>query len=283
LGVQVEMKEWACPRPWPTTDSLGAAEVIDGKARTSTPDRTAALCVCLSLEIKFSSNASPLWARCACHPDRHEMVVQTHRSTLDPHPITVGERTEARPDENPSVSDPCAGSTSRRIPNTEPSLTLLGRTEESARIEALLLGARGGQSNVLVVSGEPGIGKSALLRFAHQRAADMTILSARGLEAEVELPYHGLADLFRPMLGRLKQLPNRQAAALASALALGPSVPTDRFTVSVAALSLLAAAAEEEPLLCLIDDAHWLDRPSQAAMVHGAAPRSRGGRTSDRR
>jgi DNA-binding CsgD family transcriptional regulator len=101
-------------------------------------------------------------------------------------------------------------------------------------------------------------------------AEGMTVLSACGVESEAVLPYAGLADLFRPVLERMDAIPARQAAALAGALAIGPPAPADRFTVAVATLSLLAAAAEEAPLLALVDDAHWLDGPSAQAISFAA-------------
>jgi hypothetical protein len=124
-----------------------------------------------------------------------------------------------------------------------------------------LADAREGRSGVLLVRGEPGIGKSALLDHTVQHAHGFTVVSARGVESEAELAFAGLADLTRPLLGYLPGLPNVQAAALKGALALGPPVAGDRFTIAVATLTLLGAA-EQEPLLVVVDDAHWLDSPS---------------------
>jgi DNA-binding CsgD family transcriptional regulator len=119
---------------------------------------------------------------------------------------------------------------------------------------------------VLLVRGEPGIGKTALLQRAAELAG-MPMLAARGVEFEAEIPFAGLLELVRPALSCLEQVPTLQAAALRGALALGPAVPSDRFVVGAATLSLLAAYAEQTPCLVLIDDAQWLDRSSADALV----------------
>ncbi len=144
---------------------------------------------------------------------------------------------------------------------------LLGRGAEQARIDALLAQARDGTSGALVIRGEPGIGKSALLRYAVGQCNDMTVLWATGMEAESELAFAGLSELLHPVLGLLGEIPSPQAEALAGALALGPPGAQDRFTISVATLSLLAAAAEQRPVLAVVDDAHWLDAPSRDALL----------------
>jgi DNA-binding CsgD family transcriptional regulator len=144
---------------------------------------------------------------------------------------------------------------------------LLGRDRERARIGDLLAGARAGTSAALVIRGEPGIGKSALLEDAVARADGMTVLRARGVESESELSFAGLADLFAPLVGELVELPPPQRAALAGALALGPPAAADRFTLYAATLSLLATAAERAPLLVAVDDVPWLDPPSREALV----------------
>jgi DNA-binding CsgD family transcriptional regulator len=145
---------------------------------------------------------------------------------------------------------------------------VLGRAPERGRIEALVAGARGGRGGVLVLRGEAGAGKSALLAWARGRAAgEMGLLLAQGTESEAELGFSGLFDLLRPALGRLAALPDPQAAALRGAFALGPP-GGDRLAVHLAALGLLAAHAERHgPQLGLVDDAHWLDVPSQDALA----------------
>ncbi|GID92356.1 AAA family ATPase [Amorphoplanes digitatis] len=144
---------------------------------------------------------------------------------------------------------------------------MLGRTAERALIDALLTGARGGRSDALVITGEPGIGKTTLIGYAIEQAAGMRVLTARGYEDESEIPFAGLADLLRPVLDGLDGLPGPQAAALRSALALGPPVAGDRFTVCAATVGILAAAAETSPLLIVVDDLQWLDASSREAVL----------------
>jgi len=147
---------------------------------------------------------------------------------------------------------------------------LLGRAAEQERIGGLLAGARDGRSGVLVIRGEPGIGKSALLDYAREQAEGMAVLFARGLESESELPFAGLSELLAPVLDHLEVIPAPQRGALEGGLAMGPGGPGDRFAAYAGVLSLWAAAAEEAPLLVLVDDAHWLDRPSSEALVFAA-------------
>jgi DNA-binding CsgD family transcriptional regulator len=150
------------------------------------------------------------------------------------------------------------------------SLVLVGRDRECARIDELLEGALAGESGALIVRGEPGIGKSVLLDYAGARANGMELLATAGVEAEADLAFAGLYGLLRPILGRLSELPELQAEALAGALGLAASSGFDRFLASAAVLGLLAEAAEERPLLCLVEDAHWLDTPSAEALVFAA-------------
>src|ERR1043166_9471930 len=143
---------------------------------------------------------------------------------------------------------------------------LLGRERESARIDKVLDAARARRSGALVVRGEPGIGKSALLDAAVERAEDMRVLRALGVQSEVDIAFSGLHELVRPALSSIDAIPVGQAVALSSALALAADTVAERLAVFGGALSLLAAVAEEQPLLCVIDDAHWLDEASAAAM-----------------
>jgi DNA-binding CsgD family transcriptional regulator len=144
---------------------------------------------------------------------------------------------------------------------------LPGRAAEIARIDRLLDGARTGLSAALIVHGEPGIGKTTLLDAAVSAAAGFTVLRARPLQTESELPFAGLSDLLRPLLPLLDRIPARQSAVLSGALALGPPTPGDRFAAAAATISLLAAGAEERPVLAVVDDAHWLDTPSREALL----------------
>jgi DNA-binding CsgD family transcriptional regulator len=156
---------------------------------------------------------------------------------------------------------------------TQP-IVLIGRDVERQVIARLVAGARVAQSGVLVLVGEPGIGKTALLEDAASRAAGMTLLRAAGTEAEREVPFGGLLQLLRPALGQLARIPPPQARALGIALALadgdGETAGGDRFAVGAATLSLLSRFAEEHPLAILVDDAHLLDRSSAEALTFAA-------------
>jgi DNA-binding CsgD family transcriptional regulator len=143
---------------------------------------------------------------------------------------------------------------------------LYGREAERATIDRLLEGARRSRSGVLVLRAEAGAGKSALLGYARSRGADMRILQAVGVEPEIELPFAALHQLLRPALPAIDRIPEVQATALRSALAIAPSDTDNRFVIAMAVLSLLAEIATDGPLLCLIDDAHWLDQPSADAL-----------------
>ena len=146
---------------------------------------------------------------------------------------------------------------------------LLGRAPECAALIALLERARAGESGVLVVRGEPGIGKTALLETAIEQAGErqLAVLRARGVESEAELAFAGLAELLGPVIELRAQIPELQAASVASALGIGELVPYARFPVLAGTLSLLAAAAERGPLLVVVDDAQWLDGPSAEALM----------------
>ena len=144
---------------------------------------------------------------------------------------------------------------------------MVGRKDERARLKALLDAAREGRSGALLLHGPPGIGKTELLRYAVEEAAGFRLLRARGMESETDIPYAGLAELVAPLLPHLDEIPEVQATALRGALALGPAIPGDRFTVPAALLSLLARAADEQPVLAIVDDTQWLDEPSLEAFL----------------
>jgi DNA-binding CsgD family transcriptional regulator len=144
---------------------------------------------------------------------------------------------------------------------------LVGRDPEQTALRRVMADARTGRSAVLGLVGEAGIGKSALLQDAGEHAEGMRILRARGIESEADVPFAGLLELLRPALGALGGVPAPQAAALQGALALRPGGAQDRFAVGAGTLSLLAAYAEQAPVLVLIDDAHWLDAPSAEAIL----------------
>jgi DNA-binding CsgD family transcriptional regulator len=148
---------------------------------------------------------------------------------------------------------------------------LLGRASERLVLDELLENVRGGQSAVLVIRGEAGVGKTALLHHCARQASGFRVARIAGVESEMELPFAGLHQLCAPMLDRLGTLPEPQQAALGVALGLSSGAPADRFLVGLAALSLLAEIAAERPLLCFIDDAQWLD--SASAQVLGFVAR----------
>jgi hypothetical protein len=139
---------------------------------------------------------------------------------------------------------------------------LLGRANERNALDRVLGKVRGGQSAVLVIRGEAGVGKTALLHHCARQASGFRVARVAGVESEMELPFAGLHQLCAPMLGGLHALPEPQQAALGVALGLASGAAPDRFLVALAALSLLAEVASERPLLCLVDDAQWLDAVS---------------------
>lgn len=137
---------------------------------------------------------------------------------------------------------------------------LRGRRSECATLDALVRHVRAGASQVLVLRGEAGVGKTALLKYLASRLPPGCRLArAAGVESELELPFSGLHQLCRPMLDHLDRLPGPQRDALATAFGMHVGPPPDRFVVGLAVLSLLADVAEEQPLVCVIDDAQWFD------------------------
>lgn len=144
---------------------------------------------------------------------------------------------------------------------------LRGRDQELAALEGVLATARAGGSAVLVVRGEPGIGKTALLQNAAARATGFRTAAIAGVESEMELPFASLHQLFAPLLGRLDGLPGPQQDALSVAFGLRAGAVPNRFLVGLAALSLLAGAAQERPLACFVDDAQWLDAGSRQVLA----------------
>src|SRR3954447_23494062 len=140
--------------------------------------------------------------------------------------------------------------------------SLRGRRDELRTLEGLLDSVRAGKSGALVVRGEPGIGKTALLDHAIAAAREFRIARAVGVEGEMELAFAALQQLCAPMFDRLDRLPAPQRDALGVAFGLNAGDPPDLFLVGLAALSLLAEVAAEQPLLCVIDDSQWLDKAS---------------------
>jgi DNA-binding CsgD family transcriptional regulator len=145
-------------------------------------------------------------------------------------------------------------------------LGFLGRTRERQRLDAMLAQVRDGQSAVLVIRGESGIGKTALLRYAARQASGLRTAEVEGVQAEMELTFAAIHRLCAPMLDGLGDLAVPQQNALRVALGVSSGDAPDRFLVAVAVLNLLAATAEERPLLCLVDDGQWLDAASVQAL-----------------
>ena len=146
-------------------------------------------------------------------------------------------------------------------------MSLLGRADECAVLDGLVDDVRRGESRALVLRGEAGIGKSALLRHLVESAADLTVVRAVGVESEMELAFASLHQLCGTMLDRLDGLPAPQREALETVFALRAGAAPDRFLVGLAVLSLLSEAADERPLLCVVDDAQWLDQASALTLA----------------
>lgn len=146
-------------------------------------------------------------------------------------------------------------------------MVLVGREREQRLLDHLLDEARAGSSVTVALVGDAGIGKSALLDDAASRAAGMNVLRARGVSSEARIPFAALFELLRPALDHLDQVPRPQREALEGALALRPASAQDRFAVGAATLTLLAAYAEDVPLLVLVDDAHWIDGSTAGALL----------------
>ena len=139
---------------------------------------------------------------------------------------------------------------------------LQGRRRECASLDRLLQSLREGQSRVLVIHGEAGVGKSALLEYALGAGSALRTVRAVGVELEMELPFSGLQQLCAPLSGHLDQLPQPQRDALETAFGLSARGKPDRFLIGLGVLNLLSSVAQEQPLLCVVDDAQWLDRSS---------------------
>jgi DNA-binding CsgD family transcriptional regulator len=144
---------------------------------------------------------------------------------------------------------------------------LRGRQREQAQLDRLLQGVHANQSRVLVVRGEPGVGKSALLDYVARRASGCRVERAVGVESEMELAFAGVHQLCMPMLDGVARLPGPQRDALGAAFGLSAGVTPDRFLVGLAVLGLLSDSADERPLVCVVDDAQWLDQASAQVLA----------------
>ena len=142
------------------------------------------------------------------------------------------------------------------------AVRLTGRRSESDVLDELVEAVRAGESRALVVRGEPGVGKSALLEYLAEHASGCRVVRAAGVQSEMELAFAGLHQLLMPMLDHLERLPLPQGDALRTAFGVSAGPTPDRFFIALAVLSLLSEVAEEQPLICLVDDEQWLDRAS---------------------
>ena len=142
-----------------------------------------------------------------------------------------------------------------------------GRRGECDVLDRLLEAVRAGESRALVVRGEPGVGKTALLDYVVERASGARVVRAAGVQSEMELAFAGLHQLLAPMLDRLERLPGPQRDALQTVFGVGPGSAPDRFFVALAVLSLLSDVAEDQPLICVVDDEQWLDRASAQVLA----------------
>src|SRR5436190_6482105 len=144
---------------------------------------------------------------------------------------------------------------------------LLGRQREREVLDRVLEAARGGHGGVLAVYGEPGVGKTALVEYAIEAAPDFRVARAVGAEGEMELDYAALQQVCSPSLDLIERLPDPQREAFEIALGLSAGRPPSPFLVGLAVLNLLSEAAVEQPVLCAIDDAQWLDRASARVLA----------------
>jgi DNA-binding CsgD family transcriptional regulator len=144
---------------------------------------------------------------------------------------------------------------------------LAGRRSERDVLDEVLCAVRAGESRALVVSGEPGVGKSALLDYIVEQASECRVLHTAGVQSEMELAFAGLHQLLVPLMDRVEHLPGPQRDALHTAFGVGSGPAPDRFLVGLAVLSLLSDVAEERPLICLVDDEQWLDRTSAQVLT----------------
>src|SRR5437762_2544647 len=211
------------------------------------------------------------------------MNVEINKTPTNPFPVRAGPAARVAPGatsvlivRSSSIRCGAGDATERRAGRNRYRLGTLagmlhGRAAERERITALVAGAGDGRSAALVLRGGPGIGKTALLDWA--AGLPVRVLRGGGVEVEAELPFAGLSQVLRPVLDRLDRLPSRQRDVLVTAFGLGRAAsdePADRLLVGLAVLSLLAEAAEDGPLLCLVDDAQWLDGVSGEAVLFAA-------------
>src|SRR5919106_355273 len=168
------------------------------------------------------------------------------------------------------VSTSCnvgAGEMAARTQNRKQGVELRGRRSECDVLDRLIEGVRAGESRALVVRGEPGVGKTALLEYLVEQAPGFRVERAAGVQSEMEIAFSGLQQLLAPMLDRLEHLPAPQRDALQTAFGVSTGSAPDRLFVAVAVLSLLSEVAEAQPLICVVDDEQWLDRASAQVLA----------------
>ena len=144
---------------------------------------------------------------------------------------------------------------------------MIDRRAECSLLDGVLRAVRSGESRVLVLHGDPGVGKSALMEYAAGQASGCRLVRAAGVESEMELAYAALQQVCAPMLDHLDRLPAPQRDALSVAFGLSAGPAPDRLLIGLAVLSLLSDVAEEQPLVCLIDDLQWLDKASAQVLA----------------
>ena len=154
-----------------------------------------------------------------------------------------------------------------RSPIAGRAAALVGRRSERDVLDRLIEAVRGGESRALVVRGEPGVGKTALLDYLVERASDCRVVRAAGVQSEMELAFATLHQLLAPMLEHLEHLPVPQRDALRTAFGVSTGPAPDRFLVALAVLGLLSEIAEDQPLICLVDDEQWLDHASAQVLA----------------
>ena len=153
------------------------------------------------------------------------------------------------------------------FPVSRRATSLTGRRSECDVLDRLIEAVGAGESRALVVRGEPGVGKTALLEYLVEQAPAFRVVRAAGVQSEMELAFAGLHQLLAPMLDRLEGLPAPQSEALRTVFGLSSGRAPDRFFLGLAVLSLLSDVAEEQPLLCVVDDEQWLDRASAEVLA----------------
>src|SRR5882724_7817064 len=152
----------------------------------------------------------------------------------------------------------------------DPAAGLTGRLSEREVLDRFVAGVRAGEGRALVLVGEPGVGKTALLDYLAGRASGCLVARAAGVQSEMELAFAGLHQLCAPMLDHAESLPVPQREALRTAFGLSSGRVPDRFLVGLAVVGLLSGAAEERPLVCVVDDQQWLDHASAQALGFAA-------------